>query len=127
MRARYPSKPIMINRGSEIWQALAPYVSHILLESIYTDFDFDSQKAHIRPFAAYQETLTKIAALRATHPYLQFFSVDYWDMQDKAGVQHIYDTQRSHGIIPYVSRPMLDALYSPPTGFVHRYFEVKDL
>lgn len=116
LRAQFPDKPIMLNRGFDLINRLAPQVDMILAESTYARW---ADIGHSGTLVAPQERtdlVRQLAAVRAMHPNLQIYTVDYWDTRDAAGVARIYSAQRALGFVPYVATRELNVLVPEPSG-----------
>lgn len=115
---RYPDMPIMLNRGFDIWPEVAGDVSMVLAEGTLTRTDLKSGKTEWQPDDAYQQYIKKIAEAKGYNKDLRVYTLDYWDMNDKKGVLRIYDTQRSHGFVPYVTTPDLKTIHHESTASI---------
>jgi polysaccharide biosynthesis protein PelA len=101
IRAHYPTIKIMLNRGLEVAPELATTIDMLLLESTLTTVK-DNKPIWLpsEEAKAYQE---QVALIRKANPDLKIYSLDYWDVNDRAGVNRIYAEQRKQGYIPYVT------------------------
>lgn len=116
LRATYPNSTIMLNRGIDIWLDVAPHIDAVLAESTLTGYNFDTKTAFYLDQQTRDYYQEKIGELRQHYPNIERYSVDYWDMNDEAAVRTIYKTQRSGGLIPYVSTPQLNTIYKEPSA-----------
>ncbi len=114
IRMNYPHIKIMLNRGLEIIPAIEQDVDYILAESIHTTYDFKTQKHGLVKDSYYESIAKYLKDAQVRAPHLQVVSLDYWDMKDEAGVKKIYEAQRKHGFVPYVTHISLHQLTPEP-------------
>ena len=111
IRKKHPNIKIMVNRAFEILPEIAPQIDMLLAESTLSHYDFESNEASEQPDAVYMQYVEKIHHARRLIPNLSVYTLDYWDMNDSTGVSHIYETQRKHGFVPYVTTPNLTIIH----------------
>jgi polysaccharide biosynthesis protein PelA len=103
IRLHYPDIKIMVNRGYQIVPAVLGEIDYVLGEGTLVKYDFESKKTELFPTEIFQEYVLRAAEWRKKAPHLQVMTLDYWDMDDKEGVEHIYNLHRANGFIPYVT------------------------
>lgn len=123
VRMHYPNLKLMLNRGFEILPEVATSVDMVLAESVMVNYNVDANSASLFPQAEYQSVLDQLKTAQKHAPSLKIFTLDYWPIpkgkrtwgtSEKKAVKRIYETQRAHGFIPYVSTPALDSLLKEP-------------
>ncbi len=114
IRTSYPNLKIMLNRGFDIWHEVGPEIQMVLIEDVFTSYDFANQQPRLQTPDITKQHIARIRLLKGQNPHLQFFCVEYWDMNDRRGVAKLYKTQREHGLTPYVATPPLDQLFEEP-------------
>ena len=114
IRRHYPDIKIMMNRAYEMLPKVSNIIDAQLGESVYSGYDF-ANKTHqqIAP-TEYQWQVMQLQNAKRINPRLQIYTLDYWDMDDVAGIQKIYKIQRDNGFIPYVSTVELNKLFPEP-------------
>jgi hypothetical protein len=127
IRARFPDAYIMLNRGFGVYPYAASYINAALAESILSHYNLRTGEASYFEDRIYGEYVGKLRAARVQNPQLAIYTLDYWSPGDAYGIQSIYNIQRRHGFMPYVSTPDLKHLYpqvrpveSPNFNFVSR-------
>lgn len=113
IRNHYPNTLLMLNRAFEILPEVAGDIDFLLAESIYTDYNFETQKHQRKRPAENQKLIDNLKGLKSSHK-LQIMTLDYWPINDNIGVSEIYSEQRQHGFTPYVSTISLDKLIAEP-------------
>ena len=114
LRENYPDMKIMVNRGFEILPQVAGDIDMVLAESIFTTYDFKTNK-HLRVQPSHYESIVNyLQKLKEVNPRLMLFSLDYWPLEDVDNVRRIYAEQRAHGLVPYVSTLDLQSVTAEP-------------
>lgn len=111
IRKKYPELSLMMNRAYEILPEVAMELNFELAETLYTNYNFKTKEASIRPEKEFEWQLEQLKRAKEINPELVIFSLDYWDPDDRPGVQKIYAIEREKGMRPYVSTPLLDKIY----------------
>jgi len=114
IRHRYPGLKIMMNRGYELLPEIGREIDIVLGESVFTTYDFNSQKYHRVPEDAYSEQVRLLKEAQQRQPGLKIFTLDYWNPEDSAGIRRIYKTERANGFNPYVATIKLDRIVQEP-------------
>ncbi len=107
----YPELKLMVNRGFDILPEVADSIDMILAESTLSHTDLPTGASMLNTSEAYQHYLKKLNQIRELNPSIKVYSLDYWDMNDVKGVKYLYKTQRSHGLVPYVTTPDLTEIH----------------
>lgn len=102
LKARYPDKLILLNRGFEIMERVREYVDAIVAESLFYGISYDQKKNYIKMKP--EETEWLLAKLnRAKELGYKVIVIDYVDPKNKKlqleAARRIYKL----GFIPYVS------------------------
>jgi polysaccharide biosynthesis protein PelA len=114
LRESFPKIRIMVNRGYELFPAIAPFVDILLGESVYTTYDAE-HKGYIRVSAAqYEQQVHLLKQARTANPKLKICSLDYWDPAGRKEVRRIYQVERTNGFAPYVATRELDRVVREP-------------
>lgn len=114
IRMHYPTIKIMVNRGFEVLPQIANDIDMVLAESTYTTYDFDKKVAVLQPKDEHEYYVEMLKSAQKIAPSLKIYTLDYWDMQDRKGVQAIYDLQRKYGFTPYVTTVDLEHIHVAP-------------
>jgi uncharacterized protein (TIGR01370 family) len=114
IRKHYPQMKIMVNRAYKILPNVAHDIDYVLAESTLAQYDFSTGNSSLFPDEIYQEYVGKAENLKRQAPHLQIMTLDYWDMNDPAGVQKLYIKQRENGFIPYVTTVDLENIHHQP-------------
>lgn len=109
---KFPGKWIMINRSYSILPEVGNAINYVLAETLYTSYDFKNKRYFVRPEAEYLWQLSQLNQARQSFPHLVLFSLDYWDLNDKAMCKKIYAIEQSHCIRPYVTTISLGEITS---------------
>lgn len=80
LRQTYPGKPIVMNRGFQVWGEVQGHVDGILIESMFRTADADGRNARPVPEAASQQLLQLARPIRAAGK--RVFVLDYADPSD---------------------------------------------
>lgn len=114
IRSQYRKIKIVMNRAYEI----LPWVEHcidiMVGESVFATYDFKSGSYRLVHPDLYQQQVRLLKEARARRPWLQVFTLDYWDPTDSAGIARIYREQCSNGFEPYVATIALDRIVPEP-------------
>lgn len=114
IRHHYPQILIMINRGYDIIEDVAPFVDVVLGESLVTDYDFKTKQYKRATNTAIQAQIQKLKNAKILNPNLKIFTLDYCDPNNKAEIIQIYAQHRANGFIPYVSTIELTQIIPEP-------------
>lgn len=114
IRYHYPQILIMINRGYDIIEDVAPFVDVVLGESLLTDYDFKTKTYKRATAASTQTQIQKLKNAKVLNPRLKIFTLDYCDPQNHTEVMEIYAQQRANGFTPYVSTIALNQIIPEP-------------
>ncbi|MGE3714502.1 MAG: endo alpha-1,4 polygalactosaminidase, partial [Alphaproteobacteria bacterium] len=115
VRSAFPDIKIMINRGFDVFPAVAPCINMLLAESTLTDLQLDTvKKPRLLDDKLYGWYVDLMKRAQRVNPHLKIYTLDYWPQEDANGIMQIYATQRGNGFIPYVSTMELQQVYSEP-------------
>lgn len=114
MRRRLPKqKLIMVNRGFDVLPDLVGDIDIVLAESVLVDASKPD-----RPYFSEAENGQYIALLQdlnKNNPHLSIFALDYPNLSDKTMCNSVYQAQKNHGFVPYISTADLQKIrpYAP--------------
>jgi uncharacterized protein (TIGR01370 family) len=111
IRTNWPKTPIMLNRGYYLLDKGANLVDMALAESLMADWDFEKKKYVLVPQDQVLQQRRMLEEAKKKNSNLTLFSLDYWDPEDQKTVDQIYEEQKKHGFIPYVSTLALDRVF----------------
>ncbi len=115
IRRTFPDKILMLNRAYEILPAVGNDIDYELAETLYSQYDFKTEKYFVRSNEDYEWQLNKLNQAKKQFPHLVLFSLDYWDPSDKEMYVKIYSIERAHGLRPYVSTIELNRIIPEPS------------
>lgn len=119
IRKAFPGVPLMMNRGYALLPQVSEDIDMVMAECLYSDYDFENKTYSKVDEDIHTYDLDQISRARARTPSLKIYSLDYWPTDDTETIARIYDYQRSHGFIPYVSTIALDKLVPEPKTKSH--------
>ena len=117
LRAAFPTKRIIINRGFPSFDNLRDSVDGVLVESLFESHDFATKSSRSVPEADSAALLVHLRRISATGR--QVYVLDYTDPTDAPRATAAADRIRALGFHAFVSTPALDgALLAPlrPVG-----------
>lgn len=114
LRRRFPTLPIMINRGYAVLPHVAGQFDMLLGESVRATHDADRGTYLLQPERDYAWQRDRMWEARRRDPTLRVFSLDYWNPEDAEGIARLYAEQRHNGFIPYVATPDLTRIVPRP-------------
>ncbi len=114
LRARWPDSVLMVNGALELTGELREVTAAFAIESTFTTWDFQAKQARLLRPDERAASLKRQQAARAANLALRLYTLDYWDVEDRAGVRAIYAAQRQAGFVPYVATIALDRVVPEP-------------
>lgn len=114
IRLHYPNLFIMLNRGFEILPQVAPHINAVMAESILVDNVTDKENPVFFQDETHQKMVRELKEAQQLNPRLKVYALEYWPLEDAAGVKELYARHRKLGFLPYVSRPDLQEIYDEP-------------
>ena len=111
IRMHYPYLKIMVNRAFGILPKVQMKVDMVLAESTMADARAKDKAPVLFDDGARAHVLAVLKEAKQSVPELKIYTLDYWDMKDKAGVSNLYARQRALGFVPYVATPDLQTFY----------------
>jgi uncharacterized protein (TIGR01370 family) len=114
LRENFPGMIIMVNRGYEVLQDIAPYIDLHLGESVYADYNFAKKSYGRVKDSDYRRQVEWLQAAKQKNPNLQVMTLDYASPEDQRSLREIYRTQRKNGFVPYVATVKLDRIVPEP-------------
>ena len=115
IRAKYPNKKIMLNRGFEILPEAGPDLDYVLAESILAYKDKFTGQPTLESPKAYADAVEQLHTVLSRNRQLQILTLDYWNMTDENGVAEIYRMQRESNFVPYVTTRDLKHFHPEPS------------
>lgn len=115
IRKRFPTQPIMINRGYAVLPLIVGQFDMLLGESVRARHEGPVPTYRLLPEQDYAWQRDRMWEARRRQPSLRLFSLDYWDPADGAGIARLYSEQRRNGFVPYVATPDLTRIIPPPS------------
>lgn len=115
IRFNFPDILIMLNRGLDLLDDVAPFIHYFLIEDLFTSYDFQDKHYFIQNESVLKGVLATIEEVKADNPKLVLLSLDYWDPEDKKTVAELYEKARKAGFSPYVSTIDLKEVYPEPS------------
>lgn len=115
IRQNYPEIKLMVNRGLDIAEELAPYIDFLLGEVIFTSYNFEEKTYTWKTTEEQAWGIERMKKAQAKNPKLQLLSLDYWNPKDKRTIQKIYQKARMEGFAPYVATVELDQIVPEPS------------
>lgn len=116
LKLHWPQVPIILNRGYELLDSVARDIDHVLGESVYADYDFETKTYGKVPEPLYKWQVETLQRAQMSNPALSVLTLDYWDPADRATIAEIYREQSANGFSPYVATIDLDRIVPPPVG-----------
>jgi hypothetical protein len=110
----FPDTELILNRGYEVLPRVAGVIDYALGESVYTDYDFETDSYARRSDAEYRWQVDQLKAAMNAHPNLQALTLDYWPPEDTQTIREIYRVQRANGFWPYVATVDLQSVVPEP-------------
>lgn len=114
IRKQYQGLKIMLNRGYEILPQVGAHIDFELAETLYSSYDFATNTYYLRSKDEVEWQLKELQRAKSLFPSLIFFSLDYWDPQDRKMIKRIYAVERGYGMRPYVTSPFLNEITQEP-------------
>jgi len=114
IRHHFPRVKLMLNRGYDILDKVAPHIDMMLGESVLADYNFETKTYDWVPKPLYQQQVDILHQAQKKFPHLEVFTLDYWNPDDPEGIAQIYQKQRENGFRPYVATIALDRIIPEP-------------
>lgn len=114
----YPAQKIIVNRGLFAFDALRDSIDGVLVESLYTTWDF-TEKVN-KPVSPMQTQALLTALEKVTAAGREVYVIDYASPGDFPGADRTASQIQSHGFHAFVTTPELDGTMLAPTRFVPR-------
>lgn len=114
LHQHYPDIVWVQNRGYGLLPETARVVDFVLGESVYADYDFAKKSYQLVEASLYQHQVKLLQEAQRANPHLTVLTLDYWNPEDKEGIQRIYREQRGNGFAPYVATVALDTIMLEP-------------
>lgn len=114
IRMHYPEIPIMVNRAYSIVEAAGDQIDMLLAEDFLTEYDFTTKQYKRKGEEEVALERELFARIRSKYPKLKFYSLDYWNPEDKAEIEALYSEARKEGFNPYVATIELNVIVSEP-------------
>lgn len=102
IKMHYPSITIILKSHSSLIEDAGPYIYGVIVDSMYTSKEHDSDHYIINDAANYRNEVNYLQKIKQAHPKLKLMTMDYWYKADHKMIEKIYHEQREQGFIPYV-------------------------
>lgn len=109
LKAKYPDRTIILNRGFPLASKLVGTIDGVLVESLYRKYDFGS-KSYVPESADGTKWLLNILS-QIKRTGMQVYVVDYVGPTDLEVARQTAAQIRSHGFHPFISTVELDGKY----------------
>lgn len=118
LHSTYPDKKIIVNRGFFAFDQLKDVIDGVLVESLYSTWDF---KAKVNKPVASEETADLLVQLQKVKTAgREVYVIDYASPVDFAAADHTANQIRAHGFHAFVTTPELDGVMLAPLRVVPR-------
>lgn len=115
IRKAFPGMLVIVNRGYVLLPEIIGSVDGIIAESLLTRPDPRAADKYVwNESAEVGQQLALLAPAMHRQPVLPILSLDYWNPDDIATIQQIYEKEQRMGHHPYVATRMLDRIVPPP-------------
>ncbi|MFH1653660.1 MAG: endo alpha-1,4 polygalactosaminidase [Pseudomonadota bacterium] len=113
IRKKFPNIIIVLNNGLFLTDMVGDEIDALVVEDIYTTFDFKNKKYSLTSEEWTRERLAPIKLFQETFqkPVL---ALDYVSPGDKKTIEKISEMARSQNLIPYISTIELDKIFFHP-------------
>ncbi len=118
LRAAFPAKRIVVNRGFFAFDELRDSIDGVLAESLYETHDFTAKTSRTVPAADSEALLTQLR--RVTAAGRKVYVLDYTDPNDAARATTAANRIRALGFNAFISVPALDGTMLAPLRPVGR-------
>ena len=122
IRKRHPGKPIVINRGFSVLEALRPSISGVLAESLYQTYSFE--KAAYGPVGKEESAWLMERLQKAKAMGLPIYVVDYVAPDNRELADGTAQKILSDGFVPFITTPELFGVSLAPVRPVARKIAV---
>lgn len=113
IRKKYPSIAIVLNNGLFLIDKVGGDIDALLVEDVYTLYDFKTKRYNLATLAWTAERLPPLKAFQKAFrkPVL---TLDYLKATDKQAIREIADKARKEGFVPYISDIHLQTIFFKP-------------
>jgi uncharacterized protein (TIGR01370 family) len=112
IRAAYPSSMLIMNNGLFLVNEVASSLDAIIVENVFTRFDFDAQR-YVRTSPSTRTSLvSRLRAIEGTHG-LRPFLLNYAEMPQSPHRTYAALEARRNGFLAFVSTVELDTVFPP--------------
>lgn len=114
IRQNYPEILIIMNRGFFLGDKAAPYIDAVLLEDLFTSYDFEKKKYILQSEKESTYLIDKAHAMQEINPNLVLLSLDFSDPKDIKKIERLYERSKKAGFSPYVTTIGIDTIIHVP-------------
>lgn len=115
IRAAYPGKLVIVNRGYALLPSIIASIDGVVAESLLTRPGQKQPQDYVwNESSEIVLQMELLAPARHRQPALPILSLDYWDPTDIATIREIYRREQQLGHHPYVATRLLDAIIPAP-------------
>ncbi len=109
IRQRYPSIVMVSNNGYPLLYRIAPYIDAVLVEDLYTTYDFETGTYGIQDPHVTEEHRAMLTDI-STRYHVPILTLDYIDPNDTTGKRSIESSSVLDGFYPHVGDINLELL-----------------
>lgn len=114
LHIHFPDTALFLNRAYALLPEIGGFLYGVLGESLYTDYDFETEEYKLNPPELYQKQVKLLQAAKKRYPSLILFSLDYWYPDQIDEIEKIYVVEEKNGFRPYVSTIELNRIIPRP-------------
>lgn len=113
IRKKYPDKMIVLNNGLFMLNDVGAYVDAVVVESVFTAYDFAKKQYQLAKPEATKDRLSYLTQFRAElkKPVLV---LDYLSPVDKKMIKQVTAEAEKEGLIPYIAEIGLNSIFYHP-------------
>lgn len=119
LKARYPDKEILLNRGFDIWKDVRTDISGVLAESLFRTYDFTTDEYKPTARGDQEWLLSKLKDIQ--NGGIPIYVIDYALPEQRDSIQDLYERYESLGFNLCVSNVELNGVVTQPKSDEQRY------
>ena len=112
IRAAYPSSTLIMNNGLFLVDEVAPSLDALIVENVFTRFDFDARRYIQTPPPTRDPLVDRLHTIEATHG-LRPFLLNYAETPNSPHRTYAALEAQKHGFLTFVSTVELDTVFPP--------------
>ncbi len=110
LRAAHPRAFVVLNGGLPLAERAPSSVDAVVVESVWTDYDFEARRYRSRAGADAESRAARLQRLAALG--VPVLTLEYAAPDDRAWIERLVSQARARGFIPYVSTVGLDRVFT---------------